>query len=1374
MLRNKPSGSSPRLPIPYLVIRFLVPFLTLIFILKPITLVYSINEVNPPVDPDTLNIREVTLALDGVELTLSTPFLPSQRIILPEFGDPVQVANIFEKEPVFRSLTITAIPYGRKSSAEVFPIIEPNKTESYLNSLRSHRISQGGNPEPGPTATLFGQEATGIASTVDINIDVFDPKPVHIVEWVVEAGNRLWLLRISQEIQPMDALTSALEDESAMLVGINLSAENLDVPSTSLESHGATSLPLSTTISESDLPFPSWWLGDCDLNTYHDQTGIWPYPLGGSYRGVKACGPRPWVDGAPNAYTQFYPGSWGVLEWECVELSMRFMYLAYGVSPYKANGNQVVTNYSGSLLIKINNGTPGFAPQPNDIMSSGPDTAVGHTVVVIDSNVDEAGNGTITILEQNSSPTGIRTLTVTNWEVLSYYTVIGWLHDPNNGDITPPTGDILEPIGNQTFHTSSIHLEGWASDEESGLNSAQFIANYGGSWHDVEPSFSNILFDYNWNWCQDDVPDGPLSLALRLTDNQGNQTSSFPGLRHVVKNYTCPSTPKCIPTADQAALFTESNYDGSCQVLNIGNYPDSSYFAAVGNDQTESILLGDNVMATLYSQVGYQGRRETMITNDPNLSENLTGSNTLTSIKVTNRNSLPAVPSHQWPANLSSHSDTDSLALFWNDEGGANLMRASIDGPSITATSPWMSETSWSLGTLSPGIYSWRLQGRNPFGDSAWSSWHFFTIVETASPSEISIPAPYSDTMEGDISQWLSAGLWHHTDNDSHSSSHSWWYSQPITQSYNTNTNNYGNLTSPQIALPSTPEPYFLEFWSKSETEGPESYWDQRRIQISIDGGEFVDIFQLTDDPPGGWLKVSLDLSPYYTPGTAHDLRARFFFTTLDANNNEYSGWYIDDIQVSALPPPSCSDPYEPNDTPLTGTPIIYGDTISAAICPGIDRDFYAFSGAAGDQIVVDVDAKTDGSTLDSIVHLLDKDGTSILAVHDDEVPGIRQDPHLGYRLPRDGDYFLSVRAWDSPMGTGPYTLTLFTDSVTPAISSFNPGSGSYLPAADIDIQVDAMDLDSELSHVQFMAFLDGWSTIGEDWDGSNGWGTTFDTTGLTEGDQIDFYARAYDWAGNWAGIPAWDLTLDFTYPDTTADPLPNPSLSTAIQLNWIHTDNLSGIRSSHIRYRRNSETWLNQNFDEDTREWWFVGSAGNNYTFRIRAIDNAGNIEPYLEGAEVTTSIPAVSTLCSTPDAWDISAVINDNSPVSATPLPASWQDHNFCNPAATDRLFDTDWFTLNVAKGYFYTITALPIHVSTGVVIRLFDSDGITLLSERSPNEFGEDSTLSWFSNQDKTVYVELSHLDGRVAGNAVTYQVAYRDSLNGTLLYFPLIYK
>ena len=70
------------------------------------------------------------------------------------------------------------------------------------------------------------------------------------------------------------------------------------------------------------------------------------HPLGASYRGVEVCGPRPGADGAPNRLVRFFPGAWGELEWQCVELSMRYLYLAYGVLPYGANGKDVVANYS--------------------------------------------------------------------------------------------------------------------------------------------------------------------------------------------------------------------------------------------------------------------------------------------------------------------------------------------------------------------------------------------------------------------------------------------------------------------------------------------------------------------------------------------------------------------------------------------------------------------------------------------------------------------------------------------------------------------------------------------------------------------------------------------------------------------------------------------------------------------------------------------------------------------------------------------------------------------------------------------------------------------------------------------------------------------
>ena len=42
---------------------------------------------------------------------------------------------------------------------------------------------------------------------------------------------------------------------------------------------------------------------------------------------MTACGPRPIADGAPDVLVNFFPGSWGEFDFECVELAMRYLYL---------------------------------------------------------------------------------------------------------------------------------------------------------------------------------------------------------------------------------------------------------------------------------------------------------------------------------------------------------------------------------------------------------------------------------------------------------------------------------------------------------------------------------------------------------------------------------------------------------------------------------------------------------------------------------------------------------------------------------------------------------------------------------------------------------------------------------------------------------------------------------------------------------------------------------------------------------------------------------------------------------------------------------------------------------------------------------------
>jgi hypothetical protein len=369
-----------------------------------------------------------TFTLDNVMVSVQAASLPSADFIASEAGSASQVATSVAWNP-FREFSITAIPFGTRSGTENLPVAEAGAKSDYENALRDFRIQQGGTPQAAPSISLFGQTIAGSQTLVDLDIDGSVPSPVVINEWVVEAGSRIWIIRWSE--QQSTGINPAQSGDSP--TGLVLSSDTLDHPSSvdqqPVENPGTSNSNQSA--QAANLPTPAWWKGDCDHDTYSAGSGgIAPYRLGGVYLGVPACGPRPYYDSKPDVLVHFYSGAWGEYEWECVEYAMRYLYLAYAISPYSANGSQVVSNYSGSKLVKIANGTYGQAPRPGDVLSYGATSSSGHTSVVSSSSVDTNGNGTIVVAEENASVTGSSTLQVQNWSVLGNAgSVSGWLHN---------------------------------------------------------------------------------------------------------------------------------------------------------------------------------------------------------------------------------------------------------------------------------------------------------------------------------------------------------------------------------------------------------------------------------------------------------------------------------------------------------------------------------------------------------------------------------------------------------------------------------------------------------------------------------------------------------------------------------------------------------------------------------------------------------------------------------------------------------------------------------------------------------------------------------------------------------------------------------
>lgn len=616
--------------------------------------------------------------------------------------------------------------------------------------------------------------------------------------------------------------------------------------------------------------------------------------------------------------------------------------------------------------------------------------------------------------------------------------------------------------------------------------------------------------------------------------------------------------------------------------------------------------------------------------------------------------------------------------------------------------------------------------------------------------------APYADDMESGTNDWNATSLWHQVDAsspypESHSGAHSWWYGQDATGDYDTGAANSGDLTSPPVYVPSTG--YYLRFWYRYETETQGQDLDQRRVQVSVDGGPFENILPLSDDPMNWWLQSPvIDLSGY----AGHTIQVRFHFNTMDEQLNHYRGWYVDDFEISDTPPPSCSDSHEPNNNPAEAIPIAYGQSLDADICPGGDYDFYQFSGAQGDPVVVDIDAMSEGSWLDPYVYLIADDGSTVLAEHDDEIVGEVRDSLLGYNLSYTGTYYLKVKAWNHPSVGGSdyfYTLHLFTDDANPSSAEItSPTTDSLLDPVTVTVTVSTTDEESGVNRVEFLWHDADWENsdwvwLGADQDGRDGWSWDFDTSSLAEQRGGAFYIWAFDWVGHWTGAGAWNLGLDRTPPTVAASvsQMYGDAPFRDFWVNWWDSyDALSGIAAYDVQYREGAGgTWMDLAISTTETYTRFVGLDGHTYYFRARARDFAGNQSTYAGGdgdAQHTVDI------CDTaPDAYEA-----DNAAGSANWITTDgvFQTHNVHTEG------DQDWVKFYAAAGVTYTLATTNTGGHADTVLYLYGTDGSTLIDSNDDYAGMWSSRLDWQPSASGVYYGKVDHWDPWAYGCTTEY--------------------
>lgn len=313
-----------------------------------------------------------------------------------------------------------------------------------------------------------------------------------------------------------------------------------------------------------------------------------------------------------------------------------------------------------------------------------------------------------------------------------------------NYDKSIPTGAITDPAPKAVITSKLLNVSGWMADDVAVSQGQLVISAMDGVWKKIGPVLTVSPFTTQVDLCAAGIPDGNFYIALQVQDKAGNSAAQNTGLTLLTKKASCnPPPPACSISNSQAAIYADTDFKGTCQVLDIGDYANLDALA-VKAGQVKSVVVNPGVSVILYPQRSFAGQAELLQNSDGNLSDNAVSTSSLASIQVVSRMSPPVITALIVPSSLIS--DT-AVNLTWKVSGNAQTFNT-LSGPNgYTQSLTWQAGTSWNAGILAAGTYHWTMQARNLAGTT--SATLDFAVVNRALPPVTalqSLPAVSSST----------------------------------------------------------------------------------------------------------------------------------------------------------------------------------------------------------------------------------------------------------------------------------------------------------------------------------------------------------------------------------------------------------------------------------------------------------------------------------------------------------------------------------------------------------------------------------------------------------------------------------------------------
>ena len=173
-------------------------------------------------------------------------------------------------------------------------------------------------------------------------------------------------------------------------------------------------------------------------------------------------------------------------------------------------------------------------------------------------------------------------------------------------------------------------------------------------------------------------------------------------------------------------------------------------------------------------------------------------------------------------------------------------------------------------------------------------------VVEATAgaPVDVVVTEPIvSYDFESGAGDWDAFGLFHITNSWAASGTHSFWMGQASTGDYNTGARVSADLTSPLIDLTGASAPQLL--WTQLLEVEPGLSSDLATVEVagSADGFDaWTKVWSRGDvsHTPGMREHITVDLTAF----AGQQVYLFYVFDSVDALDNDFGGWHIDDVQV--------------------------------------------------------------------------------------------------------------------------------------------------------------------------------------------------------------------------------------------------------------------------------------------------------------------------------------------------------------------------------------------------------------------------------------------------------------------------------------------